>query len=107
MIMFKPLSKEDLRKIVDIQFRIIQKRLEESGIKVEASDAVLNHLAKLGYDPQFGARPLKRVMQNEILNRLSKEILGGKVHKESIIGLNVDKGQIEMINLDDVDVNNR
>ncbi|MFC2125397.1 ATP-dependent chaperone ClpB [Bacteroidota bacterium] len=104
LIMFKPLSKEDLKKIADIQFRIIQNRLEESGIKVEASDAVLNHLASLGYDPQFGARPLKRVLQREILNRLSREILAGNIHKESVIGLDMDKDQIEMINLDKVNI---
>jgi ATP-dependent Clp protease ATP-binding subunit ClpB len=103
IVMFKPLSSKEIRKIVDIQFKIIQKRLEESGIKVEAADNALDKLAYLGYDPQFGARPLKRVMQREILNELSKEILAGKVKKDSIIGLSLDKeGEFQFINLDEV-----
>ncbi len=103
IVMFKPLSAKEIRKIVDIQFRIIRTRLDESGIKLEASDQALDKLAALGYDPQFGARPLKRVMQREILNELSKEILAGKIKKDSIIGLSLDeKGAFQFINLDEV-----
>ncbi|MDH5598550.1 MAG: AAA family ATPase, partial [Cyclobacteriaceae bacterium] len=105
-IMFKPLSKEDIRKIVDIQFRLIKKRLEENGIRIEVNDKVLDFLSREGFDPHFGARPLKRVIQREILNELSKEILSGKVHKDSIVGINIgDNGGIEFINLDEVEVN--
>ena len=86
-IMFKPLSREDMTKIVAIQFELIQKRLEEAGIRLEADEKVLDHLASLGYDPQFGARPLKRVLQRELLNALSKDILSGKIDKESIVGI--------------------
>ena len=104
-IMFRPLSKTDIRKIVDIQFKQIQKMLSESGIKLEISDRALDHLAKLGFDPQFGARPLKRVIQREILNQLSKEILAGKVNKEAIVGIDIgDEGKIEFINLDQVEI---
>jgi ATP-dependent Clp protease ATP-binding subunit ClpB len=103
IVMFKPLSAKEIRKIVDIQFKIIQKRLEESGVKIEAAENALDKLAYLGYDPQFGARPLKRVMQREILNELSKEILSGKVKKDSLIGLSLDKeGNFQFINLDEV-----
>jgi ATP-dependent Clp protease ATP-binding subunit ClpB len=70
IIMFRPLSEKDIRKIVDIQVGLIRKRLEEAGVKIEISDAACERLAKLGYDPQFGARPLKRVMQREILNEI-------------------------------------
>lgn len=102
-IMFKPLTKEDLRKIVGIQFRIIQKRLEDSGIKIEAANNVLDHLGHLGYDPQFGARPLKRVLQRQILNELSKQILEGKVNKESVVGITLnDDKKIEFLNLDEI-----
>ncbi len=73
LIMFRPLSAQDLRKIVDIQFNIIRKRLEENGIRVEISGKAKEQLAIWGYDPQFGARPLKRVLQREILNELSKK----------------------------------
>lgn len=85
IIMFRPLSQQDIRKIVDIQVEAIRKRLEEAGVRIEISDAARDRLAKLGFDPQFGARPLKRVFQTEILNELSKQILSGKVHKDSVI----------------------
>ncbi len=85
IIMFRPLSRNDIRKIVDIQVDLIRKRLNEAGVKLELSDAARERLAKLGFDPQFGARPLKRTLQREILNELSKQILAGKVHKDSLI----------------------
>ena len=106
IIMFRPLAIENLQQIVSIQFKLIQKRLEETGIKIEADEKVLLHLAEIGFDPQLGARPLKRVLQNALLNPLSKEILRGNLDKEAIIGviLNEDKN-IEFINLDDITVN--
>ncbi len=105
IIMFRPLSKADLRKIVNIQFNIIQKRLMESGIKIEASPRVMEHLATVGYDPQFGARPLKRVLQRDILNSLSKEILAGNIRRDSVIGMDLnDRGKIEFLNLDEVKI---
>jgi ATP-dependent Clp protease ATP-binding subunit ClpB len=85
IIMFRPLSQSDIRKIVDIQVDHIRKRLDEAGVKLDIGEAARARLAKLGFDPQFGARPLKRVMQREILNELSKQILAGKVHKDSVI----------------------
>lgn len=104
-IMFRPLSTKDLRKIVSIQFKLIQQRLQDNGIKIEADDKVLDLLGKVGFDPQFGARPLKRLLQREILNELSKEILSGKVQKDAIIGITLnDSQQIEFINLDEVKV---
>jgi ATP-dependent Clp protease ATP-binding subunit ClpB len=104
-IMFRPLSKADVRKIVDIQFRNIQKMLNENEIKLEATDEVLNHIAEVGFDPQYGARPLKRILQREILNELSKKILSGKVRNDSIVGIDLDKNNhIKFINLDDVDI---
>jgi ATP-dependent Clp protease ATP-binding subunit ClpB len=94
IIMFRPLTKKDIRKVTEIQFKQIQKRLMESGVKLEISDEALDRLAKLGFDPQFGARPLKRVMQREILNELSKQILAGKVNKDSIIYVEL-KNEVE------------
>jgi ATP-dependent Clp protease ATP-binding subunit ClpB len=105
IIMFRPLSKADIRKIVEIQFKLIQKRLIESGVKLDISEDALERLAKLGYDPQFGARPLKRVIQREILNELSKQILSGKVNKDSVIFVELKEGvEFEFINLDEVEV---
>jgi ATP-dependent Clp protease ATP-binding subunit ClpB len=93
IIMFRPLSKKDIRRIVDIQVDLVRKRLDESGIKLDLSDAARERLAKLGFDPQFGARPLKRVLQREILNALSKQILSGAVHKDSVIFVDVNDEQ--------------
>ena len=86
-IMFMPLNKEDIRKIVDIQFGHIQKRLRENGIEIQATSELLDYLGTLGFDPQFGARPLKRVLQREILNELSKQILAGKIQKDSVVSV--------------------
>jgi ATP-dependent Clp protease ATP-binding subunit ClpB len=103
IIMFRPLTRKEIRKIVGIQFNLIQKRLEENGIKIEASSEVLDKLGELGFDPQFGARPLKRVMQRLILNELSKEILSGSIQKESVVGITLDdKGELQFLNLDKV-----
>lgn len=105
IIMFRPLSGKDIRKIVDIQVGLIRKRLEEAGVKIDIADAARARLAKLGFDPQFGARPLKRVMQREILNELSKQILAGKVHKDSVIFVDI-KNETDFIfeNLEDAEV---
>jgi ATP-dependent Clp protease ATP-binding subunit ClpB len=85
IVMFRPLSAKDIRKIVTIQVEVIKKRLRDAGIHLELSPAALDRVAKLGYDPQYGARPLKRVLQREILNELAKQILSGKVSKDSVI----------------------
>uniref|UniRef100_UPI004049672A ATP-dependent Clp protease ATP-binding subunit n=1 Tax=Fulvivirga sp. TaxID=1931237 RepID=UPI004049672A len=104
-IMFRPLSRTDIRKIVDIQFKHIKDTLAENGVKIEISDKALDQLAKLGFDPQFGARPLKRVLQKELLNELSKEILAGRINKDSLVGVDVSTdGQIEFLNLDKVEI---
>jgi len=105
IIMFQPLSRKDIRKVVEIQFNIIKKRLAENQIKLEADDKVLDYLGEIGFDPQFGARPLKRVLQKNILNELSKNILEGKISADSIVGITLDKNRnIEFINLDEVQV---
>lgn len=85
IIMFRPLSRKDIRKIVDIQVELVKKRLAEAGVRIDLSENAKERLAKLGFDPQFGARPLKRVLQRELLNELSKQILAGKIHKDSVI----------------------
>ena len=105
IIMFEPLSKEHIRKVVEIQFGIIVKRLEENQIKLEADSKVLDYLGEIGFDPQFGARPLKRVIQKYILNELSKQILAGKISPNSMIGITLnDNRDIEFINLDEVEI---
>ncbi len=105
IIMFRPLSRRDIRKIVDIQVNLVQKRLEEAGVRLELSETALDRLARLGYDPQFGARPLKRVLQREILNELSKQILAGTVHKDSVIHVDVrNENEFVFENVDGLEV---
>lgn len=81
VIMFTPLSKENVRSIVDLQFQQIQQKVLKQGIRLSATDDVLNGLAEMGYDPQFGARPVKRLLQKQVLNNLSRELLAGNVHE--------------------------
>lgn len=94
IIMFQPLTKADIRKIVDIQVQLIEKRLTENGIQLTITKKASERLAHLGFDPHFGARPLKRVMQREILNELSKQILSGKIDKNSIVTVDM-KNDVE------------
>ena len=98
LIMFTPLNRDELRDIVSLQFKGVQTTLSEMGIEIEASDEALDWLSQLGYDPQFGARPLKRVIQKRILNELSKEILSGKIDKDSKIKLDVFDNQFVFLN---------
>jgi ATP-dependent Clp protease ATP-binding subunit ClpB len=91
VIMFTPLTREDVRSIVNIQLKDITAKLAYQGISFVASDDALDWLAQLGYDPQYGARPLKRVLQRKILNELSKEILSGAIKKDARISLILDK----------------
>ncbi len=84
-IMFRPLTKEDIEGIIKIQINSLQKRLLENDIKIDITQEGIEALAELGYDPQFGARPVKRVIQKEILNQLSKEILAGSVRSDDDI----------------------
>ncbi|HRG51469.1 MAG TPA: ATP-dependent chaperone ClpB [Bacteroidia bacterium] len=88
-IMFRPLTREDVTKIVEFQFEGIRKMLAENDIQLEATPEAIDWLAQLGFDPQFGARPVKRVMQKRVLNELSKQILAGTVAKNSQIVLDV------------------
>lgn len=89
LIMFTPLNRKELRDIVKLQFKGVQDTLEDMGIHLEATEDAYDWLAQLGYDPQFGARPLKRVIQKRILNELSKDILSDKIEKDSKIKLDV------------------
>lgn len=90
VIMFEPLNKAIIRKIVDIQWKEIQKRLSEASIEIDATTELLNHLGEVGFDPQFGARPLKRAMQRLILNELSKQILSGYIKNDSAVLADLD-----------------
>ncbi|MFT4876828.1 MAG: ATP-dependent Clp protease ATP-binding subunit ClpB, partial [Bacteroidia bacterium] len=90
IMMFKPLTRENIRGIVDIQFVGLQKMLKTQGIEISASSKALDWLGEIGYDPQFGARPLKRAIQREVLNKLSKDILSGVIKSDSVIKLDLN-----------------
>ncbi len=81
VIMFAPLTKEQIRSIVSLQIDGLKRKLAETGINLSITDAALTLLAERGYDPEFGARPVRRVVQRDILNRLSKSILAGDVDR--------------------------
>lgn len=100
-IMFEPLSKDIIRKIVDIQWREIQKRLSEANIEIDATKEVLDYLGEVGFDPNFGARPLKRTMQRLVLNELSKQILSGYIKNDSAVLVDLDaENQVYFKNVD-------
>lgn len=104
-IMFRPLSVSEMMSVVRIQFRDIQKRMAENGIGLEADEKVLHYLAEQGYDPNLGARPLKRTLQRLILNPLSKEILAGNVERDGLIGIVLDDdNQLSFENLSSMPV---
>jgi len=85
IIMFTPLTEKNIKKIVGLQLKGLTKMLAKQNITLDATDEAISYLSKKGFDPQFGARPVKRVIQKEVLNQLSKEILAGKITTESII----------------------
>ena len=91
IVLFEPLTEEHARKILAIQFKEVQKRLAEQNITLEATEAALAKLAKDGYDPNYGGRPMKRVLQRAVLNELSKAILSGKIMKDSAVMMDLDR----------------
>ncbi|WP_143962441.1 ATP-dependent chaperone ClpB [Litoribacter populi] len=104
-IMFEPLDKSIIRKIVDIQWKEIQQRLGEANIEIDATKEVLDYLGEVGFDPQFGARPLKRTMQRLVLNELSKQILSGYIKNDSAVLVDLDADrQVYFKNVESVNV---
>ncbi|RUA07225.1 MAG: ATP-dependent chaperone ClpB [Flavobacteriia bacterium] len=93
IIMFTPLNKEEVTKIVELQIKSLAKMLKEKNIIFTATKEAIKSLADKGYNPQFGARPIKRVIQKEVLNELSKEILAGKITAQSEIELDFSDGK--------------
>ena len=89
-IMFLPLNKEEIKQIAKLQIKELLDRLEQSGLMMELTDKAWELLAELGYDPQFGARPLKRVVQKEIINELSKKLLASEYLPNETIILDAD-----------------
>ncbi|ANQ50461.1 ATP-dependent chaperone ClpB [Flammeovirga sp. MY04] len=97
ILMFQPLTRENMKKIAAIQFKDIQQRIRSNGVEIEITPEALQQVANLGYEPEFGARPLKRVIQRYILNDLSKSILGGDVEKDSVVLIDVEPDSGKLI----------
>lgn len=89
IIMFTPLNQNEIEEIVGLQIRGIKKMLERNGVTLEVTPAALHFLAEEGYDPEFGARPVKRAIHRLVLNQLSKDILAQKVDKDRPIIIDV------------------
>ncbi|HVP93574.1 MAG TPA: ATP-dependent chaperone ClpB [Methanoregulaceae archaeon] len=94
IVMFKPLTEDEIRTVVEIQLEGIQKMLGKNDIRLRATKKAVRLIATLGFDPQFGARPIKRVIQKNLLNELSKMILEGKVHKDEEIVVDEEEGKL-------------
>ena len=94
VIMFEPLSQNDIREILRMQMRELQEKLSENGVSVEFTEEFEDYMSTKGYEPAYGARPIKRLMQKELINILAKSILDGHVRKESTILVGVENGQI-------------
>ena len=94
IVMFTPLTNANIAKIVGLQLKSVTKMLAQQGITMDATPEAIAYLSEKGYDPQFGARPVKRVIQRDVLNQLSKEILAGKVTPDSIILLDAFDGKL-------------
>ena len=98
IIMFTPLSRSEIRNIVKLQFTLIAERLKKSGFETTITEAAIDWIAEAGFDPQFGARPVKRMMQKYLLNDLSKDILAGKILAGHLVTVDVKEEKLVFIN---------
>ena len=94
VIMFQPLLRKDIREIIRIQLNDLRGQLAKSGVTLEFTDYALDYLAENGFDPQFGARPLKRLIQKQIVNQLSKKLLSGTIDKTKPVLVDVFDGMV-------------
>ena len=98
IIMFTPLDEEQIQQIVRMQMRNVAKMLAHNGITLNTTDAAIKVLAQAGYDPEFGARPVKRAIQDLVLNRLSKDIIGQRVNRDKPITIDATAGELTFNN---------
>ena len=98
IVTFDPLTKDDIRQIVRIQMDILKKKLEDENVELTYTKAFEDDMVENGYDPEFGARPVKRLIQRELVNQLAKEILEGRIHKDSTIVVDCENGQTVLRN---------
>lgn len=98
IIMFTPLSQSEIGQIVGLQINSVKKMLQANGVELNVTDEALEYLADAGYDPEFGARPVKRTIQRLVLNQLSKDILAQKVDREHPITIDYENGELKFCN---------
>lgn len=96
VVIFHALSEDEILQIVNLQIKIVSDRLAKQNIKIQVSEKAKNLIAKKGYEPSFGARPLKRIIQSEILDQLALEIIEGKIKKDALVKIDAEKGKIVM-----------
>ena len=97
---FSPLDRSEMNRIVHLQLDLVKERLAEQNITLEASREAVEYLGKIGFDPQYGARPVKRAIQNEVLNALSRSLIAGDVKPDDVILLDVFEGTVVFRNVE-------
>ena len=98
IVTFDPLSKDDIRQIVRIQMDILRRKLEDENVELSFTKAFEDDMVENGYDPEYGARPVKRLIQRELVNQLAKAILEGRIRKDSRIEVDCENGQTVLRN---------
>ena len=96
IITFSALTKQDILEILHIQEADLARKLDESGIRIVFTDAFDEYLSDKGYDPQYGARPIKRLLQRELINQIATALLDGSVHRDSVITVTMQNGEIKL-----------
>ena len=99
IIMFEPLSRKDVREILHLQMEDLRRKLSENGVDVRFTAEFEDYMTEKGYEPAYGARPIKRLMQKELVNLLAKEILDGRIHRDSVIEVSASDGGIVLRNV--------
>ena len=99
IIMFEPLSRKDVREILHLQMEDLRRKLSENGVDVRFTAEFKDYMTEKGYEPAYGARPIKRLMQKELVNLLAKEILDGRIHRDSVIEVSASDGGIVLRNV--------
>ena len=94
VLVFSPLTRKEIQQIVALQFQVISQRLTQQNIQLKATPEALSLLAKKGFDPEYGGRPVKRILQKQVVNPLSKELLNGSIQPDQEVTVYVFEGEI-------------
>jgi ATP-dependent Clp protease ATP-binding subunit ClpB len=94
IVLFKPLTLSEIKRIIDLQLKLLRVRLSERHLELELTEAAKDYIAREGYDPVYGARPLKRFLQRHLETALSRQILAGTIPEYSLVKVDVKKGQL-------------